>query len=205
MNAVKSKSGNRTIPLPDALKAVLLAHQERTGHKTGLVFRGRDGGPIDINSWRQRRLVPLLEQLGIPRAGLHAFRHALASALVATGANPKVAQAQLGHSDIRQTLDLYTHIIGDEQREAVERAAESFISTQPTAPSEAVRDFSLNVLPFTNKGAAGSLSRLGERCAVDGAHLSQSCQADSLFIRSIFTSPSGNTARISSAPPMAST
>jgi integrase len=155
MNAVKSKSGNRTVPLPDALKAVLRAHQERTGHKTGLVFRGRDGGPIDINSWRQRRLVPLLEQLGIPRAGLHAFRHALASALVATGANPKVAQAQLGHSDIRQTLDLYTHIIGDEQREAVERAAESFIPTQSTAAleaTEAARDFPLNVLLFTNKG-----------------------------------------------------
>lgn len=129
MNAVKSKAGNRFIPLPDALVAILRAQQQRTGNTEGLVFRGRDGGPVNINDWLSRRLAPLLKRLGIPRAGLHAFRHANASALVATGANPKVAQKQLGHSDIRVTLDLYSHIIGDEQRKAVSRAAESFMPT----------------------------------------------------------------------------
>jgi integrase len=138
MQAVKSRAGNRVIPLPDALITVLRAHQERTGNTTGLVFRGRDGGPVNINDWLTRRLAPLLKQLGIPRAGLHAFRHAQSSALVATGANPKIAQAQLGHSDIRVTLDLYSHIIGDEQRKAVSRAAECFMPTLLTGTGRVV-------------------------------------------------------------------
>jgi len=129
MNAVKSRAGNRVVPLPDPLLDILRAHQERSGNSTGLVFRGKHGGPVDMNSWRERRLAPLLKRLGIPRGGLHAFRHALASVLVSDGANPKVAQKQLGHSDIRTTLDLYSHIIGDEQRKAVSRAAESFMPT----------------------------------------------------------------------------
>lgn len=129
MNAVKSRAGNRVIPLPDQLIEILRAHQQRTGFNEGLVFRGRDGGPVNVNDWLTRRLAPLLKRLGIPRAGLHAFRHASASAIVASGANPKVAQAQLGHSDIRVTLDLYSHIIGDDQRKAVARAAESFMPT----------------------------------------------------------------------------
>jgi integrase len=127
MNAVKSKAGNRIIPLPGALLEVLRAHQERTGNLTGLVFRNRTGQPINLNSRSQRQLGPLLKRLGIPKAGPHAFRHALSSVLVATGANPKVAQKQLGHSKIDTTLELYTHIIGDEQRKAVARAAESFM------------------------------------------------------------------------------
>ncbi len=129
MNAVKSRAGNRVVPLPEPLLNVLRAHQERSGNMTGLVFRSRSGRPVDINSWRSRRLAPLLKQLGIPHAGFHAFRHALASVLVAEGANPKVAQKQLGHSNIQTTLDLYSHIIGDEQRKAVSRAAESFMPT----------------------------------------------------------------------------
>jgi integrase len=129
MNAVKSRSGNRVVPLPDPLLAALRAHQEHTGNTTGLVFRGRDGAPVPINSWRDRRLHPLLKRLGIQSAGLHAFRHCLASVLVSEGTSPKVAQKQLGHSDIRLTLDLYAHIIGNEQRKAVARAAESFMPT----------------------------------------------------------------------------
>jgi integrase len=127
MNAVKSKAGNRVIPLPDPLLEILRAHQERTGNATGLVFRNRMGRPVDMDSWRRQRLAPLLKRLGIPRAGPHAFRHALSSVLVSTGASPKIAQKQLGHSDPRITLDLYSHIIGDEQRMAVARAAESFM------------------------------------------------------------------------------
>lgn len=126
MQSVKSKAGNRTVPIPPALMEMLIAHGESqgSGPGEGLVFRAADGGPINTGSVVQRHLAPLLKRLGIPRAGLHAFRHAQASALVQTGANVKVAQQQLGHSKIQTTIELYTHIIGDEQRKAVAKASE---------------------------------------------------------------------------------
>lgn len=125
MQSVKSKAGNRTVPLPDQLVEMLEQHMARTGTE-GLVFKSTRGTPINPQDWATRRLAPVLKKLGIPRAGLHAFRHAQASALVATGANPKVAQAQLGHSDIRVTLNLYSHVIGDDHRKAVSQAASMF-------------------------------------------------------------------------------
>lgn len=64
---------------------------------------------------------PLLELLGIRKAGLHAFRHTHSSLLIEQGTSPTVTGAQLGHSDPRITLAVYSHILGDAHREAVEK------------------------------------------------------------------------------------
>jgi integrase len=61
-----------------------------------------------------------LVKLGIPRGGFHSMRHGAASALLADGATPAVVQRQLRHSDARITLGLYGHVVGDQQRNAVE-------------------------------------------------------------------------------------
>lgn len=55
---------------------------------------------------------------------MHAFRHMHSSLLVGTGAPPTVTQAQPGHADPRITLGIYSHVIGDSHRRAVERVAE---------------------------------------------------------------------------------
>ena len=65
-------------------------------------------------------LHPLLVKPGIPRGGFHATRHGATSALLADGATPAVVQKLLRHSDPRITLGVYAHLIGDQQRSAVE-------------------------------------------------------------------------------------
>jgi len=82
----------------------------------------------DVNTEAVQGMIAGMVRLGSSRSYVQNV-HALASVLVAEGANPKVAQKQLGHSNIQTTLDLYSHIIGDEQRKAVSRAAESFMPT----------------------------------------------------------------------------
>jgi site-specific recombinase XerD len=69
------------------------------------------------------RLWPILDALKIPRCGLHAFRHTHSSMLVESGAPVSVAQAQLSHADPRVTLGIYSHVIGDSQRRALEKVA----------------------------------------------------------------------------------
>ena len=50
------------------------------------------------------QLRPILDALTIPRCGLHAFRHSVASFIVDAGYAPEVAQQQLRHSNARTTL-----------------------------------------------------------------------------------------------------
>jgi hypothetical protein len=72
----------------------------------------------------QEKLWPILDRLGIPRCGLHAFRHTHSSLLVDMRAPVSVAQAQLRHEDPSVTLGIYSHVLGDSQREYAEKVAE---------------------------------------------------------------------------------
>ena len=66
----------------------------------------------------------MLDALKIPRSGMHSFRHSHASLLIDAGANPKVAQQQMRHADARITLERYAHVVGESQRQAVEKVGE---------------------------------------------------------------------------------
>ena len=96
-----------------------------------LLFMNRRGRPFNANKVRTLGLHPVLKKLGIPLGGLHAFRHTHSSLLLDVGAPPTVAQAQLRHSDPRITLGIYGHVVGDAQRNAVERVAQLL---RPDAP-----------------------------------------------------------------------
>ena len=68
-------------------------------------------------------LKPILKKLGIPsdNVGLHAFRHGLATELVEAAAPLTVLQHQLRHADIKTTLKLYSHVIPESHRAAMEQ------------------------------------------------------------------------------------
>ena len=82
-------------------------------HVTGRNTRVR----VEYHLWT------VLDALGIPRCGVHAFRHSHKALLFDSGATPKVFQRQLRHADARTTLEIYGHVVGDAHREAVEKVA----------------------------------------------------------------------------------
>lgn len=112
------------VPMPEPLAEMLTNYLAswRPNEKR-LLFPNRRGNPYSANKVVQKRLWPILDALSIPRCGMHAFRHSHASVLVSTGASPKVAQAQLRHSDARITMQVYAHVLGSEQRDAAEKVA----------------------------------------------------------------------------------
>jgi len=120
VQSVKSSASSADVPLPSQLEARLRKHLQTHDGKTNLLFINRLGRPYSANKLRAKVLHPLLVKLGIPHGGFHSMRHGVTSALLADGATPAVVQKQLRHSDPRITLGVYAHVIGDQQRSAVE-------------------------------------------------------------------------------------
>lgn len=86
-----------------------------------LVFPSRAGTSLARNNVLRRIIYPACDRAKIPRVGWHTLRHLHATLLSEAGEPLKVAQAQLGHADLQTTLSVYTHVMPDSQRRAVER------------------------------------------------------------------------------------
>jgi len=128
VGAVKSKASSADLPMSKELEVRLRAHLQRHEGKSDLLFVNRRGRPLSANKLREKQLHPLLDALGIPRGGFHSMRHGAASSLLADGATPAVVQRQLRHSDARITLGIYGHVIGDEQRSAVQNRSTRLVN-----------------------------------------------------------------------------
>ena len=133
VQTVKSKASKKPVPIPGALASMLKNYLESWRENSGRwLFANRHGRPFSADKVVMFKLWPILDALKIPRCGLHAFRHTHSSLLLEVGAPPQVAQAQLRHSDPRTTLGIYSHVIGDSQRTAVEKVAQIL---RPNAPN----------------------------------------------------------------------
>lgn len=87
------------------------------------VFCNSIGRPIEAGNLLRRHYWPLLERAGLPRMRFHDLRHTAASILLLQGIHPKVDSEMLGHSSVSITLDIYSHVLPDMQREAVDAMA----------------------------------------------------------------------------------
>ncbi len=82
-----------------------------------LVFATARGSPWAPCNVMRSNLHPLLDSLGLPRCGLHAFRHANASLMNHLKAPLKTQQERLGHAPASNiTLSTYTHSLTDDDR-----------------------------------------------------------------------------------------
>src|SRR5580700_1991272 len=99
--------------MPSALEPTLrtyLLHWKPNA--AGILFATRDGKrPRSRANVVRVGLWPVLRKLGIPRTGLHAFRHGLATELVEASVPVTVLQGQLRHADVKTTLRVYAHAI----------------------------------------------------------------------------------------------
>ncbi|MFG2889284.1 tyrosine recombinase XerC [Streptomyces sp. NPDC048248] len=124
----KGRRRRQTLPLPAMCLAPLrwqrmrqAAMRKRAGsewEETGYVFTTRSGRPIEPrNLYRSFTRVAKNADLRVIR--LHDARHGCATLLTAAGVAPRVVMEILGHSQIAITMNTYTHVVQDTQREAV--------------------------------------------------------------------------------------
>jgi integrase len=129
----KTRASIALLPMPTTLEAMLRDYlMQWKPNPAGILFPTKDG-----NRSRSRDnvvrvgLKPVLRRLGIPTedTGLHAFRHGLATELAEQSVPLTVLQSQLRHADVKTTLKVYSHVIPQTQRDAMERVAARSIRT----------------------------------------------------------------------------
>ncbi len=137
IQTTKSRASTKPLPMPGLLVPFLKSYLATwRPNAVRLLFLNRRGRPFNATKVVQKGLWPILEKLEIQHCGLHAFRHTHSSLLLEVGAPPSVAQEQLRHSDPRITLGIYSHVIGDSQRNAVDKVAGLLLPDAPKSDSD---------------------------------------------------------------------
>ena len=99
-----------------------IANGDRWQH-TGFVFTTDDGShmnPDSITGW----LHDFSRRHNLPHINPHAFRHTVASVLLANGTDIVTVSKQLGHASVNTTENFYSHIIEENKAKASECIAD---------------------------------------------------------------------------------
>lgn len=126
LSTTKSKSGTRLISIDQATVNMLKLYQVRqrqlfheVGGKAPKVVFATPTRKYQNTAIRQDALDRRLKEIGCPRFTFHAFRHTHASLLLNAGISYKELQYRLGHATLAMTMDIYSHLSKDKEKEAV--------------------------------------------------------------------------------------
>lgn len=111
----KTKTSNRKIPIVDKIYDDLLQLKQQAidGNyysPKGFVFGTDNGTKPYIPQAVRTRSKKIAEVSGVKYIRLHDFRHSCASLLINSGANVTMVAKYLGHSEIEETLNTYSHM-----------------------------------------------------------------------------------------------
>lgn len=102
----KNKSSNRTIDMPQKIMEQMKELHEK--YKGDFIFCGER--PLPTTSI-DRYLLKYCKKSGVKKIRVHDFRHSCASLLISQGVSIVAVSKRLGHSDIEQTLNTYSHMM----------------------------------------------------------------------------------------------
>ncbi|MHB8992040.1 MAG: tyrosine-type recombinase/integrase [Chloroflexota bacterium] len=124
----KTSSSRRQIALTGTAVAALRHHKARQAEERlaagpewqdhDVVFANHVGRPIEATNLIRRSFKPLLRKADLPDIRLHDLRHTAATLCLKQRVPPKVVSEMLGHSQVGVTLNIYSHVLPDMQREA---------------------------------------------------------------------------------------
>lgn len=122
INAPKTQTSKRTIPVPRQLLPVLRAKQRKSVCKYCIA----DGEkPPSVRAY-QRSFELLLKKLNLPHRGFHALRHTFATRAIECGIDVKTLSEILGHKNSSITLNCYAHSLMDHKHSMVNKLGKMF-------------------------------------------------------------------------------
>ncbi len=142
----KTKSSRRRIALVGIALEALKQHRTRQDEmrqaagdvweEHGYVFATPIGKHLHPGSSVLDVFRTLLKKAGLPAVRFHDLRHSAATLLLSKGVNPKIVQEILGHSDVKMTMDIYSHVLPTIQQEAIEKLHQIFLPDKKSEDRE---------------------------------------------------------------------
>ena len=113
----KTNQGMRTIILPHSVTEIL--RRRKAGAISQWIFPDpvKPEDPVDPNA-AYRHMKTLLQRAGLPSIRFHDLRHTFATHALTSGVDAKTLSGILGHTNASFTLDTYTHVTLDMQKQA---------------------------------------------------------------------------------------
>lgn len=96
----------------------MLNYGFNTLNKKQMLFTTRNNTMLPLSS-PSKWLKLVIAKYDLPSIKIHGFRHSHASALFASGATIKEVQERLGHEDAQTTLNVYTHVTSNQNKDVV--------------------------------------------------------------------------------------
>jgi integrase len=141
---VKTKAGNRDLPIPSHARSALLIRQQQQAidreafgpgwRDTGLVFTTRSGRPVEPRNL-VRSFHPICDHNNLREIKVHHLRHTTASLLQKLRVPPRDAQMILGHAHISTTMQIYTYVDEEARNDAPHWARQAARRRPVTLPT----------------------------------------------------------------------
>lgn len=96
----------------------MLNYGFNTLNKKQMLFTTRNNTMLPLSS-PSKWLKLVIAKYDLPSIKIHGFRHSHTSALFASGATIKEVQERLGHEDAQTTLNVYTHVTSNQNKDVV--------------------------------------------------------------------------------------
>ncbi len=113
----KTEKGTRTIYLPPS--TVKLLSERKTKVSSEWIFPNFYNNSKPINpATAYSRLKTILKKAGLPSIRFHDLRHTFATHALSSGVDARTLSGILGHTNASFTLDTYTHVTNDMQKNA---------------------------------------------------------------------------------------
>ena len=129
----KTRRGRRTIALDPVTLEALQAHAARQADEpsnseaaetdSGFVFTRPNGRPL-VPWAASKTFCDHAKAAMLPAIPLHGLRHSYATLALPSGINPRIVSGRLGHSTVALTLDVYSHVLPQADRQAAEAIAD---------------------------------------------------------------------------------
>lgn len=132
---LKNTSSYRSIAMNDLLYEELKKHKRKQNEiklRMGQAYNDQGFvvatkvGTFVLHSNLSRAFRLICEKIDVPKIRFHDLRHTHASLLLSLKQHPKVVQERLGHSSIEMTMDIYSHMMPNMQKEAVKELDKLF-------------------------------------------------------------------------------
>lgn len=94
-----------------------------------LLFTSEENKPLYLD-YINHNLKIIIKEHNLKRITPHGFRHTHCSLLFESGASLKEVQVRLGHTDIKTTMGIYTHVTKRQTEETANRFADFMSSTE---------------------------------------------------------------------------